>query len=291
MSVNYAAGLSPCEDKGVCGLQEVFDEVNDIEQKTALLANWIREAKCVTLYCGAGISTAAGIPDFRGPNGVWTLEKKGIKVQTDGASLDDARPTLTHMAVLSLLDAKFFHFIVSQNIDGLFLKANVKRRQIAELHGNFFLDECNVCKTRFIRNKASETMALKVSSNPCPRQNRPCRGSLRDTILDWEDNLPRRELNIATKYSQRSDLSICLGTTLQIMPAGSMPFLAKKKNKGKVAIINLQPTRYDPKADLVIHDYVDNVMVTLAKYLNVNIKTYDTSKDPTKGSESFKPWK
>ena len=198
------------------------------------------------------------------------------------------------MALVSLLNSKLIQFVVSQNIDGLFLKANIERRHIAELHGNFFLDECLQCKSRFIRCTPSPTMGQKVSSVGCLRASRPCRGMITDTILDWDQDLPAEELEYADKYSSRCDLAICLGTTLQIEPAGSMPLQAKKrtktKDKGRLVIVNLQPTKFDNNADLIIHDYVDNVMDLLCKALNVTIIKYDKNCDPTKSSNPGTEW-
>ncbi|CAG2102198.1 unnamed protein product [Medioppia subpectinata] len=130
-------------------------------------------------------------------------------------------------------------------------------------------------------------MGCKVSDTKCYRKARPCRGFIRDTILDWDQDLPRNELRWADKYSRECDLAICLGTTLQIEPAGSLPFLTKKVNSGRVVIVNLQPTKFDPKADLVIHDYVDNVMTLLCKTLDVKLETYDPSSDPIKTRPSM----
>ncbi|CAG2167333.1 unnamed protein product [Oppiella nova] len=284
MSANYAKGLSDYENKGVCGLQEIFESPEEVESKVELLSKWLTQSKCVVVYCGAGISTSAGIPDFRGPNGIWTQEKKGVKEDPEAKalSLTDCSPTVTHMALISLLKSKAIKFIVSQNIDGLFLRANIRRRHIAELHGNFFLDECTQCHSRFIRSTPSPTMACKVSDQKCMRWSRPCRGLICDTILDWDQDLPKNELKWADKYSRECDLAICLGTTLQIEPAGSLPFRCQRLNSGRVVIVNLQPTKSDTKADLVIHDFVDNVMTLLCKTLDVKIEAYDPSTDPTK---------
>lgn len=208
--------------------------------------------------------------------------KKEGKEKRKNLSFDEAKPTFTHLALIALLKSKLINFIISQNIDGLFLKANIPRRLISELHGNFFTDQCNVCNSKFIRNTASETMGLKLSDRKCPRKTRPCRGVLGDTILDWEDELPKDELKFANKYSRQSDLAICLGTTLQIRPASALPFLAKRLNRGNIVIVNLQPTKMDSKCDLVIHDYVDNVMMLLCKELDVKIDEYNPLNDPTK---------
>lgn len=291
MSANYANGLSDYDNKGICGLNEIFDDSESVESKVELLSKWIIQSKCVVIYCGAGISTSAGIPDFRGPNGIWTQEKNGIKCESKTVSFTDCEPTYTHLALISLLKSKLIRFIVSQNIDGLFLRANIKRKFLAELHGNFFIDQCTHCKTRFIRKTPSESMGLKVSSVNCIRKSRPCRGMICDTILDWDQDLPKDEIKYADKYSRESDLSICLGTTLQIEPAGSLPLLSKKINNGRLVIVNLQPTKFDNKADLVIHDYVDNVIMILCKFLNVKVGKYDTTTDPTKSLLPVQEWR
>lgn len=82
---------------------------------------------------------------YRGPNGVWTLEKKGEKPKTN-ISFEDAIPSKCHMALKALLDAGYIKYIVSQNIDGLHLRSGVERKNLAELHGNMFVENCNKCR-------------------------------------------------------------------------------------------------------------------------------------------------
>lgn len=272
MSVNYASGLSPYDNKGVCGLEEIEESENDVKLKTELLANLIKESKHVVVLVGAGISTSAGIPDFRGKNGVWTLEKKNIKTENQNdVSLADAKPTLTHMTIRSLALEGFVKYVISQNIDGLFMKTGLERKFISEVHGNFYLDECNHCSRRYVRSTPSPTMGLKVSDTRCPRPGRPCRGYLRDTILDWEDELPPIEFERAEIHSEKADLFICMGTTLQINPVGQMPF-KKRTVRPKVVIINLQATKYDSKAELVIRSRVDNICKQLCLLLGITIQ-------------------
>lgn len=257
---------------------------------------------------GAGLSTSAGIRDFRGKNGVWTelLSKnqnnrndstqirKKLKLQDDTISdekyptnlkpFDQAEPTSSHMCLKELCDKKLINHIVSQNVDGLFLKCGLERRFISELHGNFYLDECTRCRSRFIRTSPSKTMRLQKSAIPCPRKNdiTDCKGFLRDTILDWESSIPSLELRNATKYSKVSKLHICIGTTLQLSPSKELicdPTKSKSKN---LVIINLQETKFDIKADLVIHYYCDYVMQKLMENLQLEVPHYDTTQDPTK---------
>ena len=179
---------------------------------------------------GAGISTSAGIPDFRGPKGVWTLEKKGEKPDMN-VSWDDAAPTLTHMALAELVRVNKVKFIITQNIDGLHLRSGVPRKNIAELHGNMFLDQCDKCKKMFVRPNPAPTVGQKYVGLDCPatRTNgRNCRGKLKDFVLDWEHELPDSDLTLSDAHSVMADLSIVMGSTLQIIPAGNMPTYTKK---------------------------------------------------------------
>jgi len=285
MSCSYADGLSEYHDKGKLGLPETFDGPDVVETKVSQLASWVASARHVVVYTGAGISTSAGIPDFRGPKGVWTLEKKGEKPSMN-VSWDDARPTLTHMAIAKLVQAEKVKFVVSQNIDGLHLRSGVGRTSIAELHGNMFVDQCDMCRRMFVRDSPAPTVGQKFVGGDCPAtksNGRNCRGKLRDFVLDWEAELPQEDLDMSDTHSMEADLSIVMGSTLQIIPAGNMPTYGKKyQPNGKLVICNLQPTKQDKKADLCIHTYVDDVMRMLMKRLGLEIPEYDPVFDPVK---------
>ncbi|XP_063002981.1 NAD-dependent protein deacylase sirtuin-6 [Elgaria multicarinata webbii] len=273
MSVNYAAGLSPYSDKGKCGLPEFVDPPEELESKIRELADMIRNASNVVFHTGAGISTASGIPDFRGPNGVWTMEEQGLPPKFD-TTFENARPSKTHMALLELQRAGILRFLVSQNVDGLHVRSGFPRDMLAELHGNMFVEECMKCGKQYVRDTVVGTMGLKSTGRLCDvskrRGLRSCRGKLMDTILDWEDSLPDRDLNLASEASRRADLSVTLGTSLQIKPSGDLPLLTKKKG-GKLVIVNLQRTKHDKHADLRLHGYVDDIMTTLMKHLGLEI--------------------
>lgn len=288
MSCNYAEGLSPYEHKGILGVPEKFDSLDKFNEKCSVLARLICESKHVVVHTGAGISTSAGIPDFRGPNGVWTLEKEGKKPNVN-VSFSDAKPTKTHMILKKLVEGNRVHYIVSQNIDGLHLKSGLQRKYLAELHGNMFIDECNLCKRQFIRSCPVETVGKKCSGVPCAADHlnggRPCRGRLYDGVLDWEHNLPDNDLLMAELHSSIADLSICLGTTLQIVPSGNLP-LETVKYGGKLVICNLQPTKHDNKADLIINYYVDDVLERVMNILNLETPEYNESDNPIKIAET-----
>ncbi|XP_006868996.1 PREDICTED: NAD-dependent protein deacetylase sirtuin-6 isoform X2 [Chrysochloris asiatica] len=250
MSVNYAAGLSPYADKGKCGLPEIFDPPEELEQKVWALAQLVWESSNVVFHTGAGISTASGIPDFRGPHGVWTMEERGLAPKFD-TTFESARPSQTHMALVQLERVGMLHFLVSQNVDGLHVRSGFPRDKLAELHGNMFVEECLKCKTQYVRDTVVGSMGLKATGRLCTvakaRGLRACRNA---------------------------DLSITLGTSLQIRPSGNLP-LATKRRGGRLVIVNLQPTKHDRQADLCIHGYVDDVMTQLMKHLGLEIPSWE----------------
>ncbi|XP_056429938.1 NAD-dependent protein deacylase sirtuin-6 [Hyla sarda] len=273
MSVNYAAGLSPYADKGRCGLPEIFDSPEDLNKKVKELADMVRKASYIVFHTGAGISTSCGIPDFRGPNGVWTMEEKGLNPKFD-TTFETARPSATHMALLQLQRVGILKFLISQNVDGLHVRSGFPRDHLAELHGNMFVEECTKCGKQYVRDYVVGSMGLKPTGRFCDvpkvRGLRACRGKLIDTILDWEDSLPDKDLNLADEACRKADLSITLGTSLQIKPSGNLPLLTKRKG-GKLVIVNLQSTKHDRYADLRIHGYVDEVMTRLMQNLDLEI--------------------
>ena len=110
---------------GVFNLQ-VFYSPEQLDVKMAEFVKLFRESKHIVFHTGAGVSTAAGIPDFRGPKGVWTLEEKGLAPQME-ITFDDAKPSLTHMALLKLVQENLVQYIVSQNVDGLHIKSGIPR--------------------------------------------------------------------------------------------------------------------------------------------------------------------
>ncbi|PNJ18205.1 SIRT6 isoform 7 [Pongo abelii] len=232
MSVNYAAGLSPYADKGKCGLPEIFDPPEELERKVWELARLVWQSSNVVFHTGAGISTASGIPDFRGPHGVWTMEERGLAPKFD-TTFESARPTQTHMALVQLERVGLLHFL-----------GQTGRASREHVCGR-------MCQVQYVRDTVVGTMGLKATGRLCTvakaRGLRACRNA---------------------------DLSITLGTSLQIRPSGNLP-LATKRRGGRLVIVNLQPTKHDRHADLRIHGYVDEVMTRLMKHLGLEIPAWD----------------
>eukprot|EP01121_Diplochlamys_sp_Union-15-3_P005239 TRINITY_DN15568_c0_g1_i1.p1 TRINITY_DN15568_c0_g1~~TRINITY_DN15568_c0_g1_i1.p1 ORF type:complete len:280 (-),score=34.03 TRINITY_DN15568_c0_g1_i1:5-778(-) len=124
-------GLNDDEDK-----TEYFDTEEELKEKIKKLAEYVRNCKYMVSYTGAGISTSANIPDYRGPNGLWTLKEKGESAKS--VNIRKANPTVTHMALVGLANSEILKYVVTTNVDGLHLKSGLSPAKHCELHGNMF---------------------------------------------------------------------------------------------------------------------------------------------------------
>ena len=123
--------------------------------------------ECTREHTGAGISISSGIPDFRRPKGVRTLEKLGKKPSVK-VSFDTARPTYTHKAINKLVQLNYVNFVVNRNNDRLHLKAGTSTEVIADMHGNVFIEQCHKCRRKFIRETSVPTVGLEFTGNKYP---------------------------------------------------------------------------------------------------------------------------
>lgn len=131
-------------------ITEFFDDESILTRKVKELARLVRASKHFVIYTGAGISTSAGIPDFRGPKGVWTLKAKGLRPQAR-AHRGAIEPTAGHMAIVALQQSGYCKFLISTNCDGLHLKSGVQPHQLSELHGSSHIEACARCGTCYWR--------------------------------------------------------------------------------------------------------------------------------------------
>lgn len=248
--------------QGVCGLPENKDTKRTLSLKLKRLVQLIKQSNHTVILTGAGISTAAGIPDFRGPNGIWTTESSSInnnkrkrsKAPPIGLQLDDfakAQPTYTHYAIAKLIQHNHVQYCITQNVDGLHRRSGLSRTRHSVLHGCVFTEMCEKCQTEHFRDYDVGGMSFQVTGRYCD----VCGGALRDILLDWEDDLPEHDFERAKHECRQADLVVCLGTSLRIEPAGELPTYAKQ-----FVICNLQETPYDEEATLIVRAPVDDVM-------------------------------
>ena len=288
----YAARLSEYANKGVTGLPEAEDSKRVLASKLAKLTALVRGASKVAVLTGAGISTSAGIPDFRGPKGIWTLEDEEkrkckrrrapkprtldetVDASTSGASFESAVPTPTHMALVALGGLDKLTYLATQNVDGLHVRSGFPRAKLGVLHGCVFTEKCEGCAKEFFRDHDLGGISFQPTGRHCDA----CGGKLLDTVLDWDDGLPDSEWVPATKHFEDADLAIALGTSLRIVPAGELPLTSKA-----FVIVNLQPTPYDGSATLVIRAKVDVVMAALLEALGLDLPPPPPPRDAATG--------
>jgi len=271
--------------------QEYYDSEASLQRKVHRLAELIRVSKHVVIHTGAGISTSASIPDFRGPTGVWTMKDKGQAV-TFNKDMADVTPTYTHLAIVGLLRAGHCKYVVSQNIDGLHLRSGIDKSLLSELHGNCFLEVCSQCGRRYLRDFSAtqndgdeidfKQMTFTDMKHVTGRRCVDCKGILKDTIINFGENLPQKELKRADKHSKKADLSLVLGTSLRVTPAADLPMKSQK-----VVVVNLQETKVDKKCEIRIFAKTDEVMRRLMEELKVEIPEW-TAQEPSAMRKHYK---
>ncbi|CAD5220839.1 unnamed protein product [Bursaphelenchus xylophilus] len=279
MAHEYADLLSDYEHKGTVGAPEFYDTDEESDSKLMTLAEWIQQAQTILVITGAGISTSAGIADFRGPRGIWTLEKErkskpaGEMDEHSLGSFDEAKPTITHDALRILEENGKLAYLISQNVDGLHSRYGFPMDRLSEIHGNVFQKRCNRCNRIEFNNSPLKSVGRKPIGQRCldvPKPRNRCTGEFCDFLLDWDDELPEPDYTRALKVANSADLVLCLGSSLQIEPVGSLPLKCKKKG-AKIVTVNLQNTRIEKKVDLPIHRKVDEVMSRLLNHLNLTL--------------------
>ncbi|CAK9099607.1 NAD-dependent protein deacetylase sirtuin-7 (NAD-dependent protein deacylase sirtuin-7) (Regulatory protein SIR2 homolog 7) (SIR2-like protein 7) [Durusdinium trenchii] len=266
--------LSPAEDFAT----EHRDDPEELQRKLQDLLELCKEANYIVVFTGAGISTSIGLPDYRGPQGVWTRKLKGELVSDDLGLERSAQlqPSRSHWAISRLHQNGFIKFVSSTNVDGLHLKSGLPKACLAELHGNSYVEECESCLKPFHRSFVTRT-ATGLFDHRTGRYCELCGGPLRDIIVNFGntfEHVPSMEAqhDAAWLHCLKADLVLVLGSSLSILTACDLPeeCLEARDGKpdgGKMVIVNLQRTPKDPLASLRIFAPCDEVMAFLEEAL------------------------
>ena len=236
-------------------------------------AELIREAVHVVALTGAGISTESGIPDFRGPDGVWTknpdaerqatlqhyMADREVRVRawkSRGSSpLLKAEPNAGHFALTDLHNKGKLELLVTQNVDGLHERAGFPRKDLVEIHGNMREYVCMRCGHRGPMSEVLARVAAGEDDPPCPI----CGGILKSATVSFGQSLVPEDLERAQFAAANCDLLITAGTTLGVYPIAEMAPIALRAG-AKLIILNAQETPFDEYAEVVIRERLGEVL-------------------------------
>jgi NAD-dependent deacetylase len=235
-----------------------------IEALDGLVAT-IRARPPLVAFTGAGISTESGIPDYRGPDGLWTTgaqkpftydafmsdpeTRRGWwrSLPERAAHLRDKQPNAGHTALVRLERAELLLATITQNIDNLHIWAGSTPQRVIELHGNTRSVRCTNCGTVFPISDFVDLAATRDEPSPCP----VCGGILKSATVAFGEQLPPRELRLAMVVAEQSGVMLVVGSTLLVNPAARIPAIAQDAG-AYLAILNHGVTALDDEADLLL---------------------------------------
>jgi len=230
----------------------------------------------IVVLTGAGISTESGIPDFRGPNGVWTKDPAAARLFTLQNYVADpdvrtrawqtrrdhpaftATPNSGHDALVALERTGRLLALITQNIDGLHQRAGSDPDKVIEIHGTVHEVECLRCADRTTMLSALDRVAAGESDPACLI----CGGILKSATISFGQALHERTLRRAVTAAAECDLFLAVGTSLTVHPAAGLVDLALEAG-APVVIINAEPTPYDEDATFVIRERIGAVLPAL----------------------------
>ncbi|MGH9212793.1 MAG: SIR2 family NAD-dependent protein deacylase [Acidimicrobiales bacterium] len=242
----------------------------------AEVRGWIARAQRIVVLTGAGISTESGIPDFRGPNGVWTKDPAAERRATLQHYMADpevrraawrnrldhpargAEPNAGHKAIVALERQGKLDTLITQNIDGLHHAAGSDPGLIVEVHGNIREVMCMDCGERAPMERALDRVRAGEDDPPC----RTCGGVLKSATISFGQSLVTEDLVRADAAARRCDLLLAVGSTLSVYPIADVVPIAKAGG-ARVVIVNGEPTAMDYLADAVIQAAIGEVLPRL----------------------------
>ncbi|MEU9339423.1 Sir2 family NAD-dependent protein deacetylase [Streptomyces sp. NPDC048290] len=230
----------------------------------------------VALLSGAGISTDSGIPDYRGPNGVWRRDPEAEKLVTYSYYMGDpeirrrawrmrregralsAEPNDAHRAVAALERSGVPVRVITQNVDGLHQLAGMPARKVLELHGSARSVVCTGCGARGSMAEALARVAAGEEDPPC----RECGGILKSTTVMFGERLDPGVLAEAVAVTKACQVFFAVGSSLQVQPAAGLAGLAADHG-ARLVIVNAEPTPYDDRADDVVREPIGTALPRL----------------------------
>ncbi|GAA4517561.1 NAD-dependent protein deacetylase [Actinoallomurus oryzae] len=241
-----------------------------------MIGEWLRNASAVTVLTGAGISTDSGIPDFRGPQGVWTKDPQAAAMSTIDVYVADpavrrrawrsrrdhpawgAEPNAGHRALVDLERAGRLRAIVTQNIDGLHQKAGSDPDLVIEVHGTMLEAECLMCGRRTPMPEVLARIDQGEEDPPCPE----CGGIQKSATISFGQPLKPEVFAAAERAARECDVFLAVGSSLGVQPAAGLCVEAVESG-ARLVIVNAQETPYDRLADAIVREPIGTVLPTL----------------------------
>jgi len=249
----------------------------DHDPAVAALIEIARSARVISAFTGAGISTESGIPDYRGPGGVWernapptlsdfrenpdTRRQYWAERRERYPALRDTQPNAGHLALARLQSAGRLSYVVTQNIDGLHQKAGSDPERTIELHGTAHRVQCLDCGASWPAEQIQDRLELE----PLP-DCEICGGMIRAATVLFGQVMPEDALRLAFAVARATDLMLVVGSSLVVQPAARLPQIAVS-NGARLAIINNEPTPLDSLADVVVRSSAGAVLSVLVNAL------------------------
>jgi NAD-dependent deacetylase len=252
--------------------------MTDHHDELLTVAHWVAEARRIVALTGAGISTDSGIPDFRGPKGVWTRNPAAERQSTIAHYLADAevrraawrnrldspawtaQPNRAHQALVALERAGRLLAVVTQNVDELHQMAGQSPHRVVEVHGTLRRAMCWQCGERQPMDPVLERVRAGESDPHCLR----CGGILKSDTISFGQSLVPEVIDRAMALAKQTDLLLCVGTTLQVYPVAGMVPLAQRAG-ARIVIVNAEPTPMDDLADAVIRQPIGEALPRLCE--------------------------
>lgn len=236
----------------------------------------LNAARRIVVLTGAGISTDSGIPDFRGPRGVWTLNPKAERMSDIRHYVADpevrrlawqsrlahpawtAEPNAGHLALAALERTGRLHALVTQNIDGLHQRAGNSADRVVEVHGTLHFAICLSCQVRLPMLEVLERVRAGEEDPPCEQ----CGGILKSDTVSFGQPLVPHVITRAMRAAAESDCLVAVGTSLQVYPiAAAVP--AAKMAGSALVIVNAEPTPFDEIADVTLAGPISQLLPSL----------------------------